>query len=181
MIDRAPVITPEGDFDQPANIGDGTKDELITALSVPLDRLGIAGGLITANATWRTSSVTDPTTHEKRALGQLRPREGEIDFTQDLPKWKLTWGATYNLGWRQAYYDFDQVEIDEFRPYATVFIEYRPKPGLSVRGEIDDIGADYRRTLEEFPDLRSTSVENENDIRNLYFSPVLYLRVRKAI
>jgi outer membrane receptor protein involved in Fe transport len=181
VIDRAPVVSPNGDFDQPANIGGGTKDEYIATVSLPVDKFGIPGGLIRANATWRSSRVTDPTTGQARALGQLRPREGEIDFTQDVPRWRLTWGATYNLGWRQAYYDFDQVEIDNFRPYGTVFVEFKPRPGMSVRGEIDDLGADFRRTLEEYPDLRSTTLENENDIRSLYFAPTFYFRVRQAI
>jgi outer membrane receptor protein involved in Fe transport len=181
VIDRAPVVSPAGDFDDPANIGGGTEDDLITALNVPIDRFGVAGGLIKANLTWRKSRVTDPTTGEQRPLGNLRPREGEIDFNQDLPKWKLTWGATYNLGWRQPYYSFNQVEIDNFRQFGTLFVEYRPKPGLSVRGEIDDIGADFRRTLEVYPDLRSTTSLQDIDIRSLYYAPTLYLRVRQQI
>jgi hypothetical protein len=181
VIDRAPVVSPAGDFDQPANIGGGTKDELITAVNLPLDRFGIKGGLIRANATWRHSRVTDPTTGRERALGLLRPREGEIDFSQDLPQWRLNWGGTYNMGWRQPYYDFNQVEVDNFRPYGTVFVEYRPRPGLSLRGEVDDIGADFRRTLEIFPDLRSTTAQQLNDIRSLYFGPTLYFRVRQQI
>ena len=181
VIDRAPVVSPAGDFDDPANIGGGTKDELITSLNVPLDRFRIPGGLIKANLTWRKSRVTDPTTGQQRPLGNLRPREGEIDFNQDLPKWKLTWGATYNLGWRQPYYSFNQVEIDNFRQFGTLFVEYRPKPGLSIRGEVDDIGADFRRTLEVYPDLRSTTALQDIDIRSLYYAPTLYFRVRQAI
>jgi hypothetical protein len=181
VIDRAPVVSPGGDFDQPDNIGGGVKDELITTLSLPLDKLGVPGGLIKANATWRHSRVTDPTTGVHRPLGLLRPREGEIDFDQDLPRWRTNWGATFNLGWRQPYYNFNQVEIDNFRPYGTVFVEYRPRRGLSVRGEVDDIGATFRRTLEIFPDLRSTTQQQENDIRSLYFGPTLYFRVRQQI
>jgi hypothetical protein len=181
VIDRAPVISPTGDFDQPANIGGGTKDEWITAFSLPIDRLGVPGGLIRANATWRSSRVTDPTTGARRALGLLRPREGEIDFTQDLPRWKAVWGAAYNLGWRQPYYNFDQVEIDNFRPYVTAFFEFRPRPGLSLRGELNELGTDFRRTLEIFPGLRGATQQTENDVRSLYFGPELHFRVRQTI
>jgi hypothetical protein len=180
VVDRAPVVTPSGDYDDPANIGGGVKDEYIAALNVPIDRLGIPGGLIKANVTWRSSRVTDPTTGQPRALGNLRPREGEIDFSQDLPRWKLTWGATYNLGWSQAYYSYDEVEVDQFRQFVTAFAEYRPKPDLAVRLEIYDIGADYRRTLEVYPDLRSLTPLEEIDIRSLYFGPSLHFRVRKT-
>lgn len=181
VLDRAPVVSASGDYDEPANIGGGAKDEYIAAFNLPLDRLGLTGGLIKANATWRSSRVTDPTTGQERPLGQLRPREGEIDFNQDLPRWRLTFGATYNLGWRQAYYSFDEVEIDNFRQYGTLFVEYRPRPSLSIRGEIDDIGADFRRTLEIYPDLRSNTPLQEIDIRSLYTAPTVYLRVRQQI
>ena len=180
VIDRAPVVTTTGDYDDPANIGGGTKDEYIAALTLPIDRLGIAGAQIKANVTWRSSRVTDPTTGLERPLGALRPREGQIEFTQDLPRWKLTWGATYDLGWRQAYYSFDEVEVDNFRQYGTLFAEYRPKPDLGFRVELNDIGADFRRTLEIYPDLRSDTPLQEIDIRSLYFGPSVHFRVRRT-
>jgi outer membrane receptor protein involved in Fe transport len=181
VLDRAPVVSAAGAFDEPANIGGGTKDEYIAALNLPLDGFGVPGGLIKANATWRSSRVTDPTTGRQRPLGLLRPREGEVDFSQDLPRWRLNWGANYYLGWRQAYYSFDEVEIDNFRPSGSLFIEYRPRPGLSLRGEIDDIGVDFRRTLALYPGLRGVTPQNENDIRDLAFGPIFHFRVRQTI
>jgi len=179
VVDRAPVVSAAGDYDEPANIGRGTEDEYIAALNLPLDRF-IPGGLIKANATWRDSRVTDPTTGQSRPLGALRPREGRIEFDQDLPQWKLKWGAIYNLGWRQPYYSFSEVEIDDLRSFGSLFVEYRPKPNLSFRTEVDDIGLDFRRTLEIYPDLRSTTALQEIDIRNLYFGPVIYFRVQRT-
>ena len=180
VIDRAPVISPTGDYDSPANIGSGSKDEYIATLNAPVDRFGIPGGLIKANVTWRTSSVKDPTTGVERPISGLRDREGNIEFDQDLPKWKLKWGAVYDLGWRQPYYRYSQVEVDSFRPYGKLFVEYAARPGLTLRGELDDIGADFRRSLEVYPDLRSTTAQQYTDLRDLYVGPSMYVRVRQA-
>ena len=116
----------------------------------------------------------------ERPISGLRNREGSVEFDQDLPKWKLKWGAIYNLGFRQPYYRFNQVEIDTFRPYGTLFAEYVIRSGLTFRTEVDDIGSDYRRTLEVFPDLRSTTAQEYTDTRDLYFGPSVYMRLRQS-
>ncbi len=180
VIDRAPVVSPSGDYDNPANIGSGTKDEFIGAFTVPVDRFGVPGALIKGALTWRTSSVTDPTTGKDRPISGLRPFEGQVEFDQDLPKWRLKWGAIYNVGWRQPYYRFSEVEVDQLRPLGQLFAEYTVRPGLTLRGEIDNIGEDFRRTLEVYPDLRSNTAQEYTDIRNLFFGPALYFRVRQA-
>ena len=180
VIDRAPVLSPTGDYDSPANIGSGTKDEFIAAFTVPIERFDIPGALIKGNLTWRTSSVTDPTTGKDRPISGLRPFEGQVEFDQDLPKWRLKWGAIYNVGWRQSYYRFSEVEVDELTPIGELFAEYTARPGLTLRTEIDNIGESFRRTLEVYPDLRSDTAQEETDIRRLFFGPALYFRVRQA-
>jgi hypothetical protein len=178
VVDWAPILDPSGDFDAPANIGKGREDELIAAFTAPLAPLLAPGGQLKANYTWRTSSVTDPTTGQERPISGLRNLEGEIDFTQDLPKWKLNWGLTYNTGFRQPYYRFSQVEVDSFRPFGTAFVEYKPVKDISIRAELDDIGADYRRNLIIYPDLRNENAPTYTSKRDLYFGPVPYFRVR---
>jgi hypothetical protein len=180
VIDRAPVLSPTGDYDSPANIGGGSKDEFIGAFTVPMERFGAPGALIKGNLTWRTSSVTDPTTGKDRPISGLRPFEGQIEFDQDLPKWRLKWGATYNVGWRQPYYRFSEVEVDQLTPIGGLFAEYTARPGLTLRGEINNIGEDFRRTLEVYPDLRSTTAQAYTDVRNLFFGPAIYFRVRQG-
>jgi hypothetical protein len=180
VVDRAPVFSPSGDYDAPANIGKGRKDELIVAVTTPLDPFGVPGGQLKANYTWRTSRVLDPTTEVERSISGLRPRAGEIDFTQNLPKWNLNWGLTYYAGWREAYYRFDQIEVDTWRPNGSAFVEYRPIKTLAIRFELDDISADYRRNLEVFPDARSLTAMTYSAKRDLYFGPTPYVRIRRT-
>ncbi len=180
VVDRAPVFSPSGVFDTPANIGAGSKDEAILAVSLPLVRLGVPGGLLKTSTTWRRSEVTDPTTHASRAISGLRPFEGEVDFTQDLPKWKLTWGASANLGWRQRYFYFNQVETDTLTPLGDLFVEVKPAKGWSVRAELEDIGITFDRKLAFYDQVRTPGPADSVQDRDLGFGPTGYVRVRRA-
>ena len=180
VIDRAPVFSPSGLFDAPANIGGGSKDELVGDLSAPLQPFGIAGGLLKADLTWRRSRVRDPTTGEERPISGLRPFEGTVDFSQDLPRWKLTWGGELNVGWTQRYFRYDQIETDSLPISGQLYAEVRPKPGWAVRAELNDIGFGYDRKLANWQDVRAPGVAYEDlDDRSLSIGPIAYLRVRR--
>jgi len=92
VIDRAPIFTATDAFDSPANIGDGTKDELALELTLPFERIGMKGAQLRGSSTWRRSEVTDPTTGAKREISGLRPLEWDAEFSWDLPQYKLNWG-----------------------------------------------------------------------------------------
>lgn len=180
VVDRAPVFSPSSAFDSPANIGGGSKDEAMLTVSLPLVRFGIPGGLLKTDTTWRRSEVTDPTTHERRPISGLRPLEGDVAFTQDLPKWRLTWGGSVNLGWSQRFFYFNQVETDRLSPFGSLFIEKR-LADYSVRAELQDVGTAYNRRLLSFYGSRLFSSADEVEDRNLTFGPVLYFRIRKSL
>ncbi len=180
VIDRAPVIAPSGDYDAPANIGGGAKDELIGDLSLPLQRFGVLGGLLKTDLTWRRSQVTDPTTGASRPISGLKPFEGTVSFSQDLPRWKLSWGGDLNVGWSQTYYRYDQIETDTLSPVGGLFVEVRPTPGWSVRMEAHDIGLGFDRRLVNWVDLRGQGVAYTSlDDRDLKLGPIAYLRLRR--
>ncbi|MBE7217042.1 MAG: TonB-dependent receptor plug domain-containing protein [Caulobacteraceae bacterium] len=178
--DRAPVFSPSGVFDTPANIGDGFKDEAILTVSLPLVRFGIPGGLLKTDTTWRRSEVTDPTTHQTRPISGLRPFEGDVAFTQDLPRWKLTWGGSVNLGWTQRYFYFNQVETDRLTPLGDLFVEVKPAKGWSVRAELEDLGITFDRKLALYDNVRMPGPPDTLQDRDLAFGPTAYFRVRRT-
>ncbi|MGC1303367.1 MAG: TonB-dependent receptor [Caulobacteraceae bacterium] len=180
VIDRAPVFAASGLFDAPANIGGGSEDELIEDLNMPLKAFGIPGGLLKSDLTWRRSQVRDPTTGQERPISALKPFEGTVGFSQDLPHWKLSWGGELNVGWRQRYYRFDQIETDTLARYGSVFVEVRPRPGWSVRVEARDLGIGYDRRLANWSDLRAPGLAFADLAdRDLAVGPIGYLRVRR--
>ena len=180
-IDRAPVFAPSGVFDAPANIGDGTKDELIVGLTLPFDKLGLKGAQLHALSTWRDTEVTDPTTHVKRELSKLHPLDWEAHFTWDLPQYSLNWGIDAFGAWREAYYRSTEVELRKLKTYVTPFIEWKPRPDLSLRAEFGNVTErGFRDTRYVYAGPRGANGLAYVEDRNIEFGRMYYLRFRKT-
>jgi outer membrane receptor for ferrienterochelin and colicin len=182
VVDRAPVFAPGGQiFDAPSNIGDGTKDELIAEVTVPLAHLGLKGAQLKGQGTWRRSSVTDPTTGQRRPISQLHPLDWEAHFTQDLPAWKTTFGVDAFSANRQTYYRFDEIDNDKIKTFVVVYADYRPRPDVVVRVEVDNATSrGFRHTNYVYSGPRGTSPLAYVDDRNLQIGRTVMLRVRKT-
>ncbi|MBI5941967.1 MAG: TonB-dependent receptor, partial [Caulobacterales bacterium] len=179
--DRVPIIGPGYAFDAPGNIGDGVSDSIEISLNLPLTRFGIPGGLLRTRADWTKSEVTDPVTGEARRISGQSPFEGEIRFSQDLPRWKLQWGSEAYLGFEERYYRFDQIETVELGTWVQVYAEYKPRPNLSIRVEMQNLlGRNFTRTREVYTGPRNTSGVDFTDRRDLNFDPFIYFRIRRT-
>lgn len=180
-IDRAPVFSPGGTFDAPANIGDGTKDELGLNLTVPTEPLGVRGGQFRGEVTWINSEVTDPSTRKTREMSNQKPVIWEAHYVQDLPQWRSSVGTDIWGGWRKSYYRFDQVYTDKLKTYVVLFGEYKPRPDFTVRLELHNITERGMRHIQE----KSVGVRGGTplayvDDRDIQFGRSLYVRLRKT-
>jgi len=181
VIDRSPVFTASGVFDAPSNIGEGTKDELILNVTLPLAPLGLAGAQLKGQSTWRRSEVTDPTTRSDREISKLRPLEWEATFSQDVPRWKATWGVDVYGGWRETSYKFDEISTTKLKTFVRPFAEVRLRPDLLLRVELPNVterGIRRMRTVYAGP--RDTSPVAYVDDRDLQFGRMFYVRLRKT-
>jgi outer membrane receptor protein involved in Fe transport len=177
VVDRAPF----GNFDAPANIGDGTKDELILNLTTPLDRIGIKGGQLRGTWTWRRSEVTDPTTHETRPITRLRPYEFELHYVQDLPQWKLSYGVDVCCARTETTFRFNAIDIRDLTNFVSPFVEWKPRPDLQFRVEWDYASYfSYTRTLYQYAGPRGSAPLAYIEHRDPQFGSVFYFRVRKT-
>lgn len=191
VIDRGPVRVVSTDpatgqpttsvFDQPTNIGSGTKDELIAELTLPFDRFGLKGAQLKGDVTWRRSRVTDPTTGETREISGLRPLEWNATFTHDLPQWRMTYGVDAYGGWRRTYYRFDQIETVKLKTYVRPFAEWRVQPDLFLRIELPNVTSrGLRRIREVYDGPRDTGQLKFTEDRDLQFGRMYYVRIRKT-
>ncbi|WP_051257116.1 TonB-dependent receptor plug domain-containing protein [Brevundimonas aveniformis] len=179
--DRVPIFTLTDVFDAPGNIGDGTEDSLGIDLTVPLGRLGIAGGRVRFRGEWSVSEVRDPTTGALRRMSGQEPFEGEINFTQALPQWNLQWGGNAFLGFTERHYRFDTVETIELEPWYNLFAEWRHRPDLSFRVELQNLsGRNFIRTREVYAGPRDVSPVAFTETRDLNFDPFIYFRIRRT-
>lgn len=182
VVDRAPVFGPSGVFDAPANIGEGVRDELVLDVTLPLDRVFVPRGLIKAQATWRRSAVTDPTTGQEREISGDRPVDFDIQFSQDLPAWRMNWGVNVNGGWRRTSYRSDQIDIMKVKTAVTPFVDWKPRPDLVIRAEIQNATErGVRRTRYVYSGPRSANGLAFVDDRDIQFGWMFYLRVRKTL
>jgi len=186
-IDRVPITGPSGAvFDAPGNIGGASLDALIVSLTVPLDRLGIAGGQLKGSGTFQRSQVADPTTGTPRPLTDLSPAEYTLSFRQDLPHW--SWGASLatpcatsaaTKGCTKSEYHFNEIDLYAAQPALNLFVEYRPLTDLSLRLEADNILAQrYDRTVQVYGGPRNVSALSYADERLLTSSPSLLFSLR---
>jgi hypothetical protein len=127
-------------FDAPGNIGEGTQDELDFDLTLPLDRFRVSGGELKVNLELVESEVTDPTTGESRRISGQRPEDLRIEFRQDLPRWRITYGAIYLNGFVERFYRFNEIFRVTLDNYSAAWVEYKPDPKTSFRVELANIG-----------------------------------------
>ncbi len=180
VVDRAPIFVPNGNaFDAPANIGDGTENDFVANLTMPLDRLGLTGAQIRGDYTRRWSQVIDPTTHDPRPISGLHPSDWDFHFSQ--PVGRVIYGVDLYGGWQQRNYRFNEIEIDKLGTYVTPFWEWKPNPGLSWRIELDNVtDRGFKHTFENYNGARSLVPLDVTEQRSVHPSRIFYLRLRKT-
>jgi len=184
VIDRGPVFASDGSvFDQPTNIGAGTKDEIQATATLSLDSFGWKGALLKADVTKRWSEVTDPTTHQKREISRLHPIDWTINFSQELPAYRASVGFDIYGGWRQTSYRFDAVETVKIKSFLKPYAEWKPRRDLSVRMELPLVNHPKIRLRDEiliFNGPRSPGATPDAvQERTFIFPYSWYIRVRK--
>ena len=180
-VDRGPVFAPTGVFDAPTNIGSGTKDELSVTTTIPFARLGLSGLEVKGEYNRRWSSVTDPTTHQKREISGLHPVGWNVSFSYDMPARRFRWGAALFGSFRETYYRFNLIDTLKVDSYVTTFAEWRATPDITLRAELDNAtGRDVRTTDLVYPGPRSAGGKPDVQDRNLGNGRIFYFRVRKT-
>jgi outer membrane receptor protein involved in Fe transport len=182
-IDRGPVFLATGEvFDQPTNIGDGTKDELTGTVNLPLDHFGWKGALLRGEINRRWSKVTDPTTLTSRHISRLRPLEWEAHFSQDLPQYGTSFGWDLFSGWSRESFRYNYIsDVKLHNAYLITWAEKRLRPDLVLRVElrnVTDRGIRIATAIYDGP--RSTSPLLYTDDRDLIPGRCVYFRIRKT-
>jgi outer membrane receptor protein involved in Fe transport len=185
--DRGPVriVREDGSvtvFDQPMNIGDGWKRELIASLTLPFAAVGLRGATLRAEGSWRSSEVTDPTTGEKREISNLEALEWTLNFTHDLPQWRLSYGAEVMSAERRISYRYNAIQEQREGVYVKPFAEWRVQPDISIRVEIPNLlERGTRYTRRQYAGPRDANGLSYVDDRDLTYGRAVLLRIRKTL
>jgi len=182
VIDRVPEFDTSGnEFDAPGNIGSGRQDEVVFALTLPTDRLGLKAGLLTGQTTFRTSRVIDPTIGSPRPISQVHSNDWEAHFTQSLPRYKARWGFDAFAQSPQTSYRYNEIDTDKYKAYLGLFAEYKPHSDLIFRFELKDANAqsiEHARLV--YQGARNISPPAFSDVQNLHVGRFIYFRIIKT-
>ena len=182
VVDLVPIIGPGFAFDAPGNIGSGTGDSLDIQGTIPLDKLGVKGGVITSTTTWRISEVTDPLTGQKRRISSQRPNNIQFTYTQDLPFWHANAGVFYYQAWHEVAYRLAEVDHRIVTPpFVQIFGEYKPTKDLTLRLELTNLFPfkfKYQQDLYDGPRNAAPLVQRAE--LAIQSQPRVYFRVRKS-
>ena len=179
IVDAIDIIPLDMGLSAVGNIGDGTLDQLVVNILVPMDKVGFTGGRLGFRNTWNHTEVTDPTTGETRAISGVRPSQPVFTIAQDITSWKLQWGGAWIANLQQTRFDPDQTNGFRGSDYFEVWAEYKPIPTLSLRAQIniwDDFAVERTVYADRTPARPIALVENR------YIDPRTFVsfRVRKT-
>jgi hypothetical protein len=180
LVDYVPI---GAGLDGPGNIHKAQNDEFKIDLSLPLDRLGVAGGMFKMSLLWDDGTVIDPVTDRIRAISDKRDRDLNFDYLQDFPDWKSSLDVSFTPGaWSQPSYRIDQVsEARLYSPYIQAVWSYRPSTDLDFSIELDNfLPYHFEVTQFDYAGPRNVSpLASVLDIRT-NSEPRVYVQVRKT-
>lgn len=141
VIDRMPIRTASTTVDAAGNIGDASTDSVTGMLNLPTDSWALPQGLLKLSTTWRSSSVTDPTTLTARRLSGEQPVAWRVEFSQDLPAQRTAWGFSVDNGWSNDSWQVGERDTSSGSGWARAFINYRPSSNTMLTLELNNMAS----------------------------------------
>ncbi len=132
------VELPSGAFGAD-NAGDGRVWGVTANASLPLAPV-IPGGLIEIEADIRDSTFEDPLTGQDRDLSDVESPTLFIEFRQDLPQARISWGASYRATRDNAVFFADEESFEETGETWRLFIETTRFWGIRTNFALRNIG-----------------------------------------
>ncbi len=192
VIDRAPVFLGSVVADAPANIGDGWRNEVQFSFSAPLDGIGLSQATLKAQLSLRETEVIDPTTGKPRPISAVqsfspppqisavRESEWELRYAQDLPRLRSTWGFDIFGPYIDRFYRLSEIETLKSEIVILVFGEWKARPDLSLRVELQSLARDTARVRDVWSGPRNTAPLLYRDFRDLQYDGAVQFRLRKT-
>ena len=174
------IVTPNGVFDAPGNIGDGTIFRLTGEFSMPLDSIGLSNAVLDGFLEWYDTDIYDTLTQQQRHLSNFREWELRLDYRQTFPALDLAWGWDY--------FWLSDGEVFRAREYRLeghtdgdldIYVETTRWAGLTARLGIDqalDNGFSRQRVF--YNGSRALNVIDATEYQNRREGPLIYLQLR---
>lgn len=183
LDDFIPVVTDQGVFDAPGNIGDGDAYLARLEWSSPLELLGLSNAVLDGSVEYYDTEVTDPLTGETRPFSDVALWETRLDFRQTFPRAGFAWGWDYY--WRDNQQVFRARELRLQDPPdgdLDLYVETTRFAGLTARLGADFVfnSPSYRERI-IFDGSRADGLIDRIEQRDEYDGTTLYLQVRGTL
>ena len=174
------VVTNEGVFDAPGNIGDGTNFRVTSNMTTPMDDFGLSNGVLDIFLEWYNTNITDPLTGLDRPFDGFREWELALDYRQTFPVSQMAWGLNYH--WVS---DGEVFRARESRIMGgpdgdlDLYLETTRWSGMTTRLGVNEAfnnGQDRQRIF--FDGSRADGIIRATERRNQNRGPVWYLELR---
>jgi len=177
-----PITTPNGVFDAPGNIGDGTNLRITGNMTTPLDALGLENAVLDTFLEWYNTDVEDPLTGEDRPFSGFREWELSLDFRQTFPGTQMAWGWDYH--WVS---DGEVFRAQEYRVHDNtdgdldVYVETTRFFGVTLRAQVDGVfnnGNDRQRVF--YDGSRANGIIDSIEHRNASMGRTFQISARST-
>lgn len=128
-----------GVVEVPGNIGDGRLYGATLDLTAPLDWMMLKNARLQSSATVRDSSVTDPVTGRTRDFTGRPDLFYELEFRQDFPDRKASWGLELAKSDLSRDFGLDEVSLFSAETEFNVYVETTMLKGVKARFEVNDV------------------------------------------
>jgi hypothetical protein len=123
----------------PGNLAKARRIQVTLDSSFLLDALGIPGGKLDSFITWRDTRMRDPLFGTNRQWNGNRSY-WNVDFRQDVPGTKWTWGLFSEMQSTNKFYRLDYEErTSTTRPFGNAYIEHKDVWGLKMRAAVGNL------------------------------------------
>ena len=133
VTDYVTIIPLPGGGEAIGNIPSAKEYGVQLVGTLRLDQAGLRGAKVDIDGTLQKSSLSDPTTGDKRGFDKYEPRQLDISYRHDIPRSSWAYGGEYIYAHNGPYYRVAEVGVDYNREHdLKLFIENKDVFGLTV-------------------------------------------------
>ncbi len=175
-------VDDDGDFDftGPGNLGDGVRWGGSIEGVAALDAIGIPNAQLKMEGALQRTRVDDPLTGETRSFTAEPDWRYTLDFRQDLPRRRVSWGWDYAAIGERQFFRLDEAQIfDKGEGDLDVFVETTRWGGVTLRFGVDNVfdTVDTNERLFFEGSSRASGVVDRVELRNRRFGQFYTVRV----
>jgi hypothetical protein len=134
---------PPAPFSFNVNLPHQYRDFVEFDAALPLDDLGIAGGLLTVRQQWRRSQMTDAITGLHRRIGGDRPFEWSVTLSQNILDGRISWSLSANGQAKNRGFTAQQATYGWYDPQFNASMNWKPTGKLTVSVGANNFGGGH--------------------------------------